>query len=1068
MNIPELLSSTYYKIPNYQRGYSWEEKQWLEFLEDIQQHPNGRLQYLGVFTLQKRDGDHRFFVVDGQQRLTTLLILVATLVRRLPQDPENAINTLLNGLLCDENQRLRLTYQQDHDEHTGDTGVLRALLLPQYRDQGLNNPYANVPHASIYSRRLIQAAAYFYRKLGALQELQLNDLARRITELIQVETHTIEEWQAFVVFEQMNNRGKTLSLMELMKNRLLYLSARLGQPENLGELINTTWHTVYATLGRFDIVAGASQSDSDTEFLRDHWIMRWGRVRDRADACRFHLLEITFTPRRLEREVIAQDDQGQAEELLRPLLFTPEQINQPGRVLRRLQFALAERNRTNGFLLQFFEDLQRSVSAQEGATIGERLNNCDADELRSCLANGLNSVLRTHFDQWEDAGLTDDQRRRCLEEAGGLQPRAIRCFLESYLNNNDSANSYVQRLNTDTLTPEEITNYCKEVGACISCWFAIHQRIGIEAMLTLQTRQRNPDRVTQLGEWLSRLRIIGRRDAHPLMLAALLRLQRDPMPARFTETVSLLKCLERMAFLDSIAGLGMSKDVVQALARRLYSEELSVQQVCDQIDLELGTPRTIYEAFRDHVGRRKERGGFYRQPGIRYLLYEYEWALQAQPDGNQVVGIAREAYNGAADIAAKDEYGQPMLEIEHVFPQNPGEPRDIAAYWPEFAERTREQQNQLLHSLGNLVFVNDEMNRTVGNRPYIVPEGALPLPNDYQPKRETYAIAGGCLAARRIAEDNPQWTPRAILSRGIKLLESVEERWGVYLGTPADKRALLNLDFVQDHLPLDNRLWANMTALQFQNRLLELFETDRSIPDTLTNWLVGLPDMLTIGDLVARLAQDAWFFEPRANADRQDNRKLLLQDVIVAILKKDGAALHLLFPEGGIGGPGPVGPAPAAVMQWDAILRATLDGGRWEIRGTRCKMVHHLGFRAVIAQCAGRENNPRLQLFVPDNGNMTLEFYSNGNAPEALRNRMGALIRSLRTELIASLTVQEVSVVPADDAGAIVARILHNRVRGTLDPCELRSVQEAFSEIANQVFAQVTDWLTTARTILQA
>ena len=74
----------YYVIPDYQRGYSWGDKQWREFLEDILGHPENKPHYMGVITLQEvQDQQDTFAVVDGQQRITTLLLLAAALVKQL-------------------------------------------------------------------------------------------------------------------------------------------------------------------------------------------------------------------------------------------------------------------------------------------------------------------------------------------------------------------------------------------------------------------------------------------------------------------------------------------------------------------------------------------------------------------------------------------------------------------------------------------------------------------------------------------------------------------------------------------------------------------------------------------------------------------------------------------------------------------------------------------------------------------------------------------------------------------------------------------------------------------------
>ena len=70
----------------------------------------------------------------------------------------------------------------------------------------------------------------------------------------------------------MNNRGKPLSNLELLKNRLIYLSTLLDIDESirmrLRKDINETWKTIYEYLGK-----NKNNTMDDDEFLRNHWIM---------------------------------------------------------------------------------------------------------------------------------------------------------------------------------------------------------------------------------------------------------------------------------------------------------------------------------------------------------------------------------------------------------------------------------------------------------------------------------------------------------------------------------------------------------------------------------------------------------------------------------------------------------------------------------------------------------------------------------------------------------------------------------------------------------------------------
>ena len=93
----------------------------------------------------------------------------------------------------------------------------------------------------------------------------------------------------------MNNRGKQLSKLELLKNRLIYLStlAPINEDERrtLRRNINEAWKTVYEYLGK----EGSSPLDDD-EFLKAHWIMSSTYARDEAQQFAAFLLNRHFTP----------------------------------------------------------------------------------------------------------------------------------------------------------------------------------------------------------------------------------------------------------------------------------------------------------------------------------------------------------------------------------------------------------------------------------------------------------------------------------------------------------------------------------------------------------------------------------------------------------------------------------------------------------------------------------------------------------------------------------------------------------------------------------------------------
>jgi hypothetical protein len=109
-----------------------------------------------------------------------------------------------------------------------------------------------------------------------------------------------QELDVFVVFETMNNRGKPLSRLELLKNRLIYLSTLLPEPteeedrKTLRRNINDAWKTIFEFLGK-----EKDRILDDDDFLRAHWIMYFTYKREEAGQFSSFLLGEHFTTARV-------------------------------------------------------------------------------------------------------------------------------------------------------------------------------------------------------------------------------------------------------------------------------------------------------------------------------------------------------------------------------------------------------------------------------------------------------------------------------------------------------------------------------------------------------------------------------------------------------------------------------------------------------------------------------------------------------------------------------------------------------------------------------------------------
>ena len=291
-----------FQIPDYQRGYSWETRHRNDLWEDINNITDDKKHYTGMFTfcIKQQDNCKIYEVVDGQQRMTTLIILLNEILERLK--PE----TLEYGPLTHEEYKRNYLYRKigklqkyqykfQYNEQDPSYGYFITKIL------GTGNGTLK-PQDTLYTRNLQNAKDEFAEKLNNATQQDLKILLEKITKQLVFNEYIIDDADdVYVTFETMNNRGKSLSTLELLKNRLIYLTTiypeamlPFGEAQELRKMINDTWKIIYQQLGK-----NANKALGDDEFLKDHWIMYFRYDRKTSMVYKEDLLSRYFTAKRV-------------------------------------------------------------------------------------------------------------------------------------------------------------------------------------------------------------------------------------------------------------------------------------------------------------------------------------------------------------------------------------------------------------------------------------------------------------------------------------------------------------------------------------------------------------------------------------------------------------------------------------------------------------------------------------------------------------------------------------------------------------------------------------------------
>lgn len=268
--ISNVLKTRRFRVPAYQRSYAWETEHVEALLADVNDAINSKEKeyFLGSIVVTG-PLDRRYEVVDGQQRLTTVSLLISAIRDRFREEGDHEAETSIRNDFLANVDRKTKEREPKLALNEVDNEIYQELI--EDKDAIDLSRYPRQSH-----RRLLAAAACMRAYIDELcvQSRDSEETLHEWLDYLETNLKVIlviapDDSNAFVIFETLNDRGLELAISDLLKNYLFHRSGdKIQETQN-------RWLTMVATL------ESASDDPLVVTYLRHFAMSKYGLVREK-------------------------------------------------------------------------------------------------------------------------------------------------------------------------------------------------------------------------------------------------------------------------------------------------------------------------------------------------------------------------------------------------------------------------------------------------------------------------------------------------------------------------------------------------------------------------------------------------------------------------------------------------------------------------------------------------------------------------------------------------------------------------------------------------------------------
>lgn len=284
-----LISQKQFVIPRFQREYSWDKKNYQEFLDDMlggllvkegklinSSYFLGTMLFVGNYI---EGSEQEILVVDGQQRLTTITILFSAISRKFKEMGEDDLsNAVFKYIMTtdDDNEKIRVLKSETHYPffayYIQDEEKKHAQDPVTDEEENIKNTYDFLYEA--LSEKNIKTNLMKKIDKTDVEGFDYVDILKKLRDQILnsvfISISTNNKTQANMIFEILNAKGKRLASIDLIKNKIFEVLDKT-EPADIAEI---RWNKIK------DNLKSGSESVGFSTFYRHHWISKYQKVTD--------------------------------------------------------------------------------------------------------------------------------------------------------------------------------------------------------------------------------------------------------------------------------------------------------------------------------------------------------------------------------------------------------------------------------------------------------------------------------------------------------------------------------------------------------------------------------------------------------------------------------------------------------------------------------------------------------------------------------------------------------------------------------------------------------------------